>query len=812
MVEQSEILDRYKNFLKEINILHSTIEEKEHLRKIDFDDSMDLDSTIPFLVNKIKDITEYYKSKREDLKNQTTKNKIVGTTLGLKQTIRDFTVNYILNLPNAKIEYDIEDIKTKISVEIEELFDTYSTYFNQTPDENIYDYKDLDYGLNIFLREDSELIREIFSQSDDDTKNLKEVYSLFELKRRETKKYMGVDFYYLSTGDSKMNFLSGKLFDADKPVTNLANQKYPTVASTPKQRLRNLENIGFFRPQKSAIILLDGETSEIRINTENLKPNTLYYFSDPSISTDSEILEVVIDNTKLAKNETSGYAMLEPSISKHDTTFHGYYSEPYIDNEQRFFQELFDKGYVKDLKKDSYGNIYGLFTDDNNFKLNIKSDQSNDRYVKSLILNGHRFYDNVYGEGFAFDYDVIDTAPTNFTTRSGVVTNTGDFSPLSGYYTMFGRYFEPYDDLVDPRITNIKYSYYDGGFISNVEDPVSSDLETFPTNDFYYYNLLIECGVHTANPLQRALNDPSFPSITANSAESFIPDEINTFDIDCGRITDKFVYDYSFDSPNYYYDDTTSCISQFSEFDESSIHDFIERRMLPGKIFVKNVFDGSIDTIDNAIPYMSSIYSSENLNDVTNNTISFEIAEDVLSIETKNIYTLLKLNYDGEKFITPKKSPLIYTKNVENFKLISERFVNNGKFFYNKIETVTEPLSSEIDINIQFYSTDIDTLNERLLHDTTYRLSSNNVVYSTFTKPTLALKRSMNMFNMSFLLKDQNHNFDIFDLNYSTTPFRISQLTIHNNTSLSQSNINTSDITLLSSNNTSILPPYLLVL
>jgi len=808
-VNREDILSRYKNFIKEIALSYSTIEEEDYLSKINYDDPRDLEASIPFFTKKIKEIAKYYEDKREDVKNQSIKNKIMGTSLGLKNTIREFTLNYIENLPDAPIKYDLDNIRETLTVEIDEFFDTFPTYFDQEPDENIYDYKDFDYGLNIFLKTDDELIEEVFGNVSEELRELKELGTLFDLKRRETKKYMGNDFFFLSTGDTSTNFLSGILFESDAPVKNFFNQNYPTTATTPKKKLKSIDEIGFFKPQKSGILLLDGKRTSFQIDASKLSPNSLYYFSNPLQSGNSEFLEIVVDTEGLGKNSTSGMAVAEPSISKNDTTFHGYYSEPYLDNEQRYFQEIFNRGYIKDLKRDIYGNIYGLFSDDDNFKLTI--DNVTDNTVKSLILNGHTFYDNLYGEGFAFDYTVEDDQPINFTTRSGLSANTGNFTELSGRYTLFGRYFSPYQELSDPRSDNIQYDYYDGGFIFSGDDPLSSDLDEFPDNNLYFYTLLLEAGVHTTSPLQRALNDPLFPSLTADATQSFIPDNVNTFDINGGRITDDFVFDYSFQTPLYYYDNTVLNDSIMGSIVEYDVDSFISRRNLNGLIFVKNISTGKVDTLTNSIPYLSSIYNNQTLSEIDDSVVRFEVLGDVLSLETNNYFTLFKIGYDGDSFIDPKNSPIIHTINTTNFDVVSERFSYNGDIYYNKLTSIT-PLSTSMIFDLNFYSFNTKNFSQRLINTETITISSGNVGYSNLSNPTLTYKKSLNVFNTSVMLKDQNHIFDILDINYKTSPYKINHIKIHKNQSESFSNLTTTTLSILSSQNTTSNPNYLLAI
>lgn len=809
ILKNEEILERYKNFVKEISINYNTIEEKQFFEKMNFDDEKQLEMAIPFFTEKIKSIANYYKNKREDLKFQTTKNKSVGVEVDLQNKIKEFTINFIENLPESYIKYDIDTIKESVIVEVSELFDSYSLYFDQTPDTQIYDYKDLDYGLNIFLKDDETLINEVFGSVSDELKGLKEVSLLFESKRNETRQNISSNFYYISTGNTSTQYVSGLLFDNTNDVGNFFNKKYPTTASTPKGIYSTSKNKGFFKPQKSGILILDGERKNFKIDTEKLLPNSLYYFADPMISGNEQFLAFILDENGLSKNQTSGKARSEPLLTQNDTTFHGYVSEKNLSIDAKYLQEIFDKGYIKDLKKDIFGNVYGLFSNDNNFKNGITIESENT--VKSLQLNGHLFYDNVYDEGFSFNYSLYDNIPNGYTIRSGLSSNTGNFSQLSGYYNFFGRYFNPYDELYDPSSDEKTYTYYDGGFLGGVLEPTSSDLSAFPGINVYYYDLLLEGGVNSASPLQRALLDPLFPALTARLTVDFIPDEVNTFDIDCGNLSDTFITDYSFKSPDYYFDNTVLCDSEFviESFETSS---YIERQNLNGVLFVKNIFSNEVLPISAGIPYLSSILSTNVLNSITNNTVRFEIIEDVCVIETDEYFVSFKIGYDGFVYENPKQSPLIITINNNPFNRVSERYYVDGKLFYNLFNT-TYPLSSKnLELNFKHYSLDIKSFNLKILGSEDLILSGGNIQYDKMDFPIVAYNDTYKIFNVSTLLKDQNYMFDVLDISFETSPYKLRETKLHKNSSDSFSNIHLSEVTMLSATSITTQNPYLIVL
>jgi len=77
------IIDRYREFLKDITLNYSTHAEKKFLSQIDFSDKYDLQIAIAFYSKKIRSIISYYQVKRDKLHFSTTRAKLKVVTLGL---------------------------------------------------------------------------------------------------------------------------------------------------------------------------------------------------------------------------------------------------------------------------------------------------------------------------------------------------------------------------------------------------------------------------------------------------------------------------------------------------------------------------------------------------------------------------------------------------------------------------------------------------------------------------------------------------------------------------------------------------------
>ena len=443
------IVERYRDFIKELSINYTTPEEKKFLSGIDFNDPYDLDIALGFYGKKLIELSRFYNNKRNDIKYSTARNKLKGTNYGTEKTLTELTLSYLKNYEDGRMLYDYDAIQEKLEVEIDELYDNYSLYFNQPPDARIYDKKDLDYGYDIFLKTNESIISEVFYNISTELQDLKEINDLLDNKRSLTEKYVSTDFYYLSTGATTTDLVSGKLFECDSSVLNFLNTKYPTTASTTNSDyLESSRSMGFFKPSKTTIILIDGKTSSYSFNTKNLQPNSIYYFPDPSIHGENgNILTFIVNDDFLKRNYSSGNAANKPYSSTDDTKYYGYVSK--IERmPSKYLDAVFDSGFVKDIKGDIYNNLFGLFNNDHRFRKNIE--RIDNVVIHNVLINGYTFYDELYDEGFSFQYlpeTTYDDTSYRETIRTGLSTNTGGFLPIPNpEITFFGGYITPYNE------------------------------------------------------------------------------------------------------------------------------------------------------------------------------------------------------------------------------------------------------------------------------------------------------------------------------------------------------------------------------
>jgi hypothetical protein len=765
------IVERYRDFLRDVSLRYTTLEEKKFLSKIDFNDPYDLKIALPFFSRKLIEIAKYYNSKREESKFEITKKKLKGSIVGGEKSILDIIINYLDNLEDGGIYFDIEDIKSKIEVEIEELYDEYSLYLNQTPNDKIYDNKDLDWGYDIFLKDTQELIDTVFSGLSEELITLKEIPDLIENKKRLSEKYLSTDFYYLSTGSTKTDFLSGRITDAGSIIPDFFNVDFPTTASTESNIFVTEREKGFFKPSKNNVIILDGVTNGFYFDFNNIEPNSVYYFPDPSkVGGDNDFVVILNTDSFLKKGHSSGQAINQPTSFQNDVKYNGYVSkiEP---TKSKGFDKIFESGYIKDSKYDLYGNKYGLFIDNDSFKQSITYEEPNT--IKSLLLNGGQFYDDIYGEGYSFDYTTFDDTTYTETLRSGLSSYTSSFSGLSSPYTLFFRYFEPFDELIQPTSSELVPTgrILEGAFFTEFDnsafsDTISSDLSSYPDSGTFYYNTLVEAGIHTASPLQRAL----VSSLTANLTETVTPGVSGVKLIDGGGFISDIDFRLSFTYPTYTYIDTTQSTSQYvtSAYDVDNLYD---RNLLSGQIFVKNVKTKEILTITSIMDYLSSSLGSSFYQ--LSSTKAFEIYNNVMFVETQDYLNIFNIEYDDSEFV-PSKDKSYVIPLSGTYEKVSNRF----KIGMDVLYCVTEKLSGGIIPNLYRFNPNTN-INEKVFSKTNagyvesdYDIDSIN---THIDSPVLTYSSRNNVLKVSFLAKDQNEYFSVheYDFDYQPTPILI---------------------------------------
>ena len=823
--EKDEIIARYKDFLQDITLNFTTNAEKTFLTQINFEDPYDIEIAMSFYSKKIRDIISYYKSKRDNLHYTTIKTRLKGSNLGVNQAATDLIINFLENRSTAAIDYDISIVKKQLSVSLTEYFDNFANYFNRVPDSKEYgrNFKEFDPSnppeSNIFLTENPVLIRQVFRGVGRIVANLKEPNSLFDNKRKQTQKFIGTDFYFLSTDSNGVANVDNNgepqlLFKADKPYANFVNQNYPSTASVFSNDIISERDLGFFRPYNSSIVAIEGKRLEY-FTKNNYDPDRVYIFPDPSLYTNPQnILTFIIDTSRSINNRSKGIAVNQPNTDKNSTSFLGYNSQ--ISDNRDLNTDLtflYDQGYIDDGKKDLFGNIFGLVKDSNYYRSNVELEEPDK--IKSLVFNGYEFYDDLYGEAYGFNYETTDTSTFNETIRSGLTSFTNGLNaagavspelPLSTY-NLFFRYFAPYQALkqpsnylqVDynrPEDLEIDADVKEGAYFvfnnnETLADPIRSGLTAYEASeDQFYFSDLIEAGIgetcnlyapsgfvefQGAGCIFRALCDDTSSWTRRLSGDFTLAVRLsadNGVEIYDGRyFSDNIVFNYTEAAPNYTYRDEVYSPTSFSTV-TTAAESFFSKPDNIGKIYIKNV-GIDVDTpavkeLTDTLTYISGKYSRTICDELSTSVINFDLFYDTLFIETSSFLIIEKTNYKDNEFISPRTFTSSLSVNIDLFDKVSNRLKVGNDVFYCKMtrEQINgQPYSNNL-LYPQIYKYSYNKEKITKIFPTTtntvissalyFNLSTIDNIYIECSKPVLTYSSDNEQFNLAVLLKDQN--------------------------------------------------------
>jgi len=320
----------YVQVLREIAVSYSTEEEKRFVTNADLNNPSDVEIVLPFFIYKLKQICLYYAIAREELKSSFIEYGSRGTSFGVEKIVKDL----IFSTARLDISFDnlpcffppLSSIAQDLYVTVEEIYDTTDNYFNVSPDNISKDRYSTVQNLssinlifpNLYV-EFKQAVVDAIHQYPIYIDSLKNTFAInpplsgielnylknrdfvdylqsnstdtlkLNLLRKLAPKYLANDFYYLSTGSTTTNFVSGLLFSVSPltgaPTLNLLNRNNPSVATVPNtnELYTELELGRFFLPHHQGVLIHNTPQKTFSINTGELLPNTLYAFPDPNV-------------------------------------------------------------------------------------------------------------------------------------------------------------------------------------------------------------------------------------------------------------------------------------------------------------------------------------------------------------------------------------------------------------------------------------------------------------------------------------------------------------------------------------------------
>jgi len=322
--DHQAIVNLYQNLLSEVVLNYTTADEKRFLTNLDLTNPLDLDIVIPYFATKLKEISQYFVSKREDVKQAKIKYNFYGSNLGLEKNIINLIYQLLTN-KDFKNQFDPTIIFPPLStiinccksgITVEELYDTTSTYYDQVSANNKIDplntiafqqaiinlLATYPLSLNIItlsanpatqlLTSDNQLLLIDIERSDINDLPFSEFvnanqnvdYLGLTLEPYLDNKFIGTTVYYLSTGSTTNNIISGILNTPDNYYANFLNRYNSTQIYSIQNNFFTHAQLGSFNlPDKQGVICYVSFPVNTTICLSSLSANTVYVFPDPSI-------------------------------------------------------------------------------------------------------------------------------------------------------------------------------------------------------------------------------------------------------------------------------------------------------------------------------------------------------------------------------------------------------------------------------------------------------------------------------------------------------------------------------------------------
>jgi hypothetical protein len=151
---------------------------------------------------------------------------------------------------------------------------------------------------------------------------------------------------------------------------------------------------------------------------------------------------------------------------------------------------------------------------------------------------------------------------------------------------------------------------------------------------------------------------------------------------------------------------------------------------------------------------------------------SFDLSYNTYFIQTPSYLIIDKIEYDNDVFKAPTTPSITIKYNSTPYNALSNRFKYKDNVYFITLSAYSVPSSSNISIIPQVYKLNISNFelvnilpySSDLLD--TFTLSS-NVVYTEAVDPKLTYNEDIDIYNLSYLVKDQNKTPGLVSVNFA---------------------------------------------
>lgn len=402
------------DILRSITITYASYEEQQFLASIDWSNAEQIKTTIPLYVRKIREICEFYRSKRNSIPLIIKKNSMKGSYQSVEEIIYNKIIDFVFN--NRHLQPQMAELKQNLMVSIEKYVDTYSEYFDVPREKKFRIEKEREYMIEANMNDIdwrnylqvSEIFNEALYSGEvyleeiglladlaldltqecagemlelknallyDASLNQIPLTDQIHIRRRFYEKFLGCDLYYLFK-DANGNITVDLLCSAKNPSGNLLNCDHPDRAVTPGAEIELLSHVGlFFKPDKTSILKINAKDFSWSVDESKVEEGNVYVFPDPSKygnignnKVENYPLMMIYKMTYDIRSISSGYVQDDPLIMLDEQAWQSYYSKQQdifkvLDNKDYnySFTSLSNLGFIHNYQTDVYGNEFALY-------------------------------------------------------------------------------------------------------------------------------------------------------------------------------------------------------------------------------------------------------------------------------------------------------------------------------------------------------------------------------------------------------------------------------------------------------------------